>query len=350
MNSSDIAFLPISPEDEFLHPVHESGHHTAIETNYYGFHLPEQAIDGHVYVWFHTALKVMGIFIFVYRGHKGQQLEAEYFNHHDFLPMVESNADYSVEMGSAAVRIKVEKPLEAIRITITDPGADFHLDLLSRAAAPPVGRPGGRHLTQLMRNEGELRLRGEDFPITGHFVRDRSWSQLRGEAPQAGPPACWMTGIFGDDLAFHASILDTGIFDAPEYGPEWTETLPIDNVLRSLKWESGGDTANINLRGGWWFDGQGTRKIVEAAKTTQLAEDGLTTRGCNLELVDDTGERHVLAGRSLGGIQKMYGQNMVVYLNQVEWTLGERKGVGSMQTVYFNDHLYKHQARRKETA
>lgn len=348
--TSDIAFLPIAPADEFLHPAHESNHYTAIETNYYGFHLPEQAIDGHIYVWFHTALKVMGIFIFVYRGHKGQQLEAEYFNHHDFLPMVESNADYTHEMGSGTIRIRVEKPLEEIRITIDDPGADFRLDMRSRGVVPAVGRPGGKHLTQLMRNEGELVLRGEAFPLSGHFVRDRSWSQLRGEAPQAGPPACWMTGIFGDDLAFHTSILDTGIFDLPEFGPAWTDTLPIDNVLRSLKWESGGDTANMNLRGGWWYDGQGTRKIVEATKTTQLAADGLTTIGCTLDLLDDQGERHVMTGTSLGGIQKMYGQNMVVYLNQIQWTLGDRTGVGSMQTVYFNDHLYKHKIRQKDVA
>lgn len=345
-----IDFLTVAPTDEFLHPAPESGHYTAIETNYFGFHLPEQAIDGHFYVWFHTALNVMGIFIFVYKGHKGQQLEAEYFNHHDFLPMVESNADYSVEMGSATVRVTVEKPLEEIRIRVDDAGADFRLDLTTRAVAPPVGRPGGKHLTQLMRNSGSLVLRGEAVPITGHFVRDRSWSQLRGEAPQAGPPACWMTGIFGDDLAFHTSILDTGLFDLPEYGPGWTDTLPIDNVLRSLKWESGGDTANINLRGGWWrVDGE-TRKIVEATKTTRLADDGLTTLGCTLDLLDDRGGRHVLTGTSLGGIQKMYGQNMVVYLNQIEWTLGDRVGVGSMQTVYFNDHLYKHRLQRKEAA
>jgi len=350
MARSDLSFLPIELDDEFLHPPPPGADHTAIETNYFGFHLPEHAIDGEMYVWFHTTLNIMGIQVWVNMGHKSQQLEAEYLMHHDFLPMVRNNADYSAKLGPCTFAVKVLKPLETIHLRVDDSKAGFQVDMTTRAAAPPVGRPGGKHFTQLMENEGVLLLRGEPFKISGNFVRDRSWSQLRGEDPQAGPPACWISGCFGNDLAFHVSLLDTSLIDIPEFGPQWLEHLDKKDVLSSLKWESGGVTADINLRGGWWYDGKRFRRIISARKTTTLAADGLNTRACTLELMDDAGERHVAHGTSITSLPKMYGQNLVVYLNQTRWEMDGRVGVGVVETVYCNEHIYKLSRRRARSA
>jgi hypothetical protein len=341
MAASELAFLPIAPDDEFLHPPPPGADHTAIETSYFGFHLPEHAIDGELYVWFHTTLDIMGIQIFVNKGHKTQQLEAEYHMHHDFLPMVRNNSDYSAKLGSCTFKVKVVDPLKTVHIRIDDPRAGFQIDMTSRAAAPPVGRPGGKHFTQLMDNDGVLILRGEKFKISGNFVRDRSWSQLRGEDPQPGPPACWITGCFGNHQAFHVSLLDTSILDMPEFGPRWSEHLDKNQVLSSIKWESGGATAEVDLRGGWWYDGTRFRQIRAARKTTTLAADGLSTRRCTLELIDDVSEKHVAEGVSLTTLPKMYGQNLVVYLNQTRWQMDGKIGVGVLETVFCNEHVYK---------
>ncbi|MGH8595122.1 MAG: DUF7064 domain-containing protein, partial [Gammaproteobacteria bacterium] len=54
---------------------------------------------------------------------------------------------------------------------------------------------------QTCRVTGELRLRGETFPIDAVDCMDRSW----GPRPEAGcPDMCWMHAIFGADYSVHA--------------------------------------------------------------------------------------------------------------------------------------------------
>lgn len=335
-------FVAIRPEDEFLHPVSEGAHYTSLESSYFGFNSPAAGVDGQIYVWFHPALKVMTFMIYVWKGIKRHQLSADYFNEHVYLPMVDQIGDYTVEMGSCKIHIKVVKPLEEIRIEIDDMARGFKLDWTTTAVFPPVGRPGGGHFTQIMHNTGELVLRGESYDIDGYFARDRSWGYTRGEEPQKGPPYNWMTCIFGPDLAFHVAVLDTSIFPhVREFGPDWNKAIDEGEATKTMRWDSVATPYSSNLRGGYWFEDSPTpRKLVNARNRTTLGGDDYTPMAIELELEDETGAVHKLTGRTVSFMPKLYGQNCVSNNAFVEWDYNGRKGYGEMLVVYDNEHLH----------
>jgi hypothetical protein len=336
-----LAFVPISKRDEYLHPVAPDAHYTALETNLYGFNCPAAGLDGELYAWYHPALKVMGFMIYIYRGGKRHQLEAEYFNEYTYLPMIADNADYRLQMGSCGVHVKVVKPLEEIIIEIDDARRGLQLHLVTRGVFSPVGRPGGGHFTQLMENEGTLQLRGETYDIAGWFVRDRSWGQNRPEHIQPGPPANWMTGWFGRDLAFHMSVLDTSLLALPEYGPDWTKHFNVTEVEKSMKYESGGMTPDINLRGGWWYAGDRPLALESAEVTSTVYPGTVMPSGTQLKIRDVAGNVHEVKGETLSFIPKMHGQNVVCGICFTKWTCGDRVGYGELMAVYDNEHLIK---------
>jgi len=336
---------PVLPEDDYLHPVGPDAHHTAIETNLYGFNIPEADINCNIYVLWHPALKTMSVHIWVLKGRRivPHQLAADYFVEHLFLPAVEDNADWSVAAGSIHFRIKIVHPLEEILIQVSDEARNFALDLTCTAALPPVGRPGGHHFTQLLKTDGDLTLDGAHYAIDGHYMRDRSWGYNRPEQAERTPPYRWMTGWFEGGSSFVIAWLDTALLDNPEFGPDWNNIVGGPDASGANKWESGGATPSLNLRSGW-IASEG--KIVPVTslrfRTLTVGSSRITVKAVEIEITDAEGRIHLITGETQSMIPKMYWGNLITYMHAMKLRMGDRCGQGDLMDSYSTYHISMH--------
>jgi hypothetical protein len=319
------AGLPLSeirPEDELLHAPAVSGHHSATETSYYGFSIPEHAINGEIYVWFHPVLQVISASVYIWKGIKASTLECEYINHYNYLPFPKNDiGDYAIDDLNLA--IKVVEPLKRVDITFDDRDRGVSFVLRQDAIMPPAGRPGGFHFTQAVKTTGSLNLYGEQFTIDGYFSRDRSWGQERRETAQKMPPLSWMVGVFGDDLAFHVMA-----FDDPARNPEWIEAFPDIPAGGNLLW-------------GYVFDRGELTPLRHAGKLTHREADGLAPRRIELELIDVKDRQWSITGDVQARMPWQTWQNMNTFFCQTRWEHAGRIGWGDVQDVQFNEFTHR---------
>lgn len=341
-----VPFAEILPTDDYLHPVGSDAHFTSIETNLYGFDIPEHDINCNIYLLWHHALKTMSLHVFVHKGRRSlpHQLAADYFKEHLYLPAPADISDFTVEAGSMTYRSYVVTPLDDIHIDIDDPKHDFSLRLQYRAALPPVGRPGGKHFTQLMQTSGDLVLNGRHYPINGHYMRDRSWSYTRPEEPELTPPYRWMTGWVYDDAgvvakSFVIAWIDTGLLDDPRFGPDWNNLTSGPDSTGQNKWESGGATPSLNLRSGWVSVGDDIRPVVRIDTRTMFVDNGPTVSTFEVDITDDRGDVHKFIARTQSMIPKMYWQNLLVYMHLVELSCDGMQGHGDLMDTYNSAHI-----------
>ncbi|GLR65488.1 hypothetical protein GCM10010909_01660 [Acidocella aquatica] len=337
-----VDFSAVAAGDDYLHLPAPDAHFTAIETNLYGFNIPEADIHCNIYVLWHHALNTMSVHIFVYRGARilAHQLEADYFLEHLYLPAVRDNADWTVQMGGCRVRMKVVRPLEEVHMWFDDPARGFALDLNCTGAMPPVGRPGGKHFTQLMKTSGQVTLDGEAYVINGFYMRDRSWGYNRPEQAERTPPYRWMTGWFGDDCGFVVAWLDTGMLEGREFGPHWNEVVAGPEASGANKWESGGKTPSLNLRSGWIARAGRPVPVVRMDVRTLFAEGSrLLVKGIELEIEDAQGSVHRITGTTRSMIPKMYWQNLLVYMHFMSLEYDGRRGDGDLMDSYATHHI-----------
>ena len=342
-----VAFSEITPEDDFLHPVAPDAPFTSIETNLYGFNIPGEDIQCNIYLLWHPVLKTMSAHLFVYRGARilRHQLAADYFVEHQYLPAVDDIRDYRLQMGSCAMRLRVDKPLDRISIEVDDPPRAFALRLNYEAAMPPVGRPGGKHFTQLMKTRGELTLDGTRHDIDGFYVRDRSWGYARPEQPEQTPPYRWITGWFGADCGFVLAWLDTGLLDGEAFGERWHQLVDGPDGKGINKWESGGPTPSLNLRSGWFAVNGDPRPVVRIDVRTQIDETSLVVKAIELDIEDASGDVHHVVGETVSMIPKMYWQNLLVHMHCMRLRYEGRRGEGDLMDTYSNFHIRKVAAR-----
>ena len=309
----------IVPADEFLHAPAPSGHHSATETTYFGFNIPEHRLNAEIYMWFHPALRLMSASVYIWRGFNASTLECDYVNHYHYLPFPEDGiADY--EIPDIGLKVKVLEPLKSVSIGFEDADRGVSFDVRFDAIMPPGGRPNSKHFTQAMRTRGSLDLYGERFAIDGYFSRDHSWGEERRETSRLTPPLTWMVGVFDDTFAFHVTA-----FDSPEDGPEWAWRYRIEPG-RNLMW-------------GYVFRDGELFPVTAARKRTLRERDGLTPRLFTLEIADAGGERHALRGEVMASMPWQTWQNMNVYFCQTRWQ-GERGvGWGDAQDIQFNDFV-----------
>lgn len=307
--------------DEFLHAPASSGHYSATETSYFGFNVPEHALNGEIYVWFHPVLRIMSASVYIWRGFHASTLSCDYVNHFHYLPFPEGGiADYAIE--ELGLRIRVIEPLQAVQIEFRDEPRDVRFSLLCRAIMPPAVRPGGFHFTQAVRTTGTLDLHGTRYTIDGWFSRDRSWGQERRETSRLIPPFTWMVGVVNDDFAFHVLA-----FDSADSGPEWQSRYPM----------SGKD----NLVWGYVRQGGETRPLVSARKSTRRAEDGLSPTAFSLVLQDTAGTSHEIQGDVHARMPWQTWQNMNVYFCLTRWQCAQGIGWGDAQDIQQNDFVHR---------
>jgi hypothetical protein len=309
---------PIGPEDELLHPPAVSGHHSSTETLYYGFSIPQHALNGEIYIWLHPVLRVMSTSIYIWKGFKTSTLACEYINHYHYLPFPQNDVgDFTIE--DIGLSIKVIDPLRTTQIEFRDPVRDVEFSLRMDAIMPPAGRPDGYHFTQAMKTSGALRLYDETFTIDGFFSRDHSWGQERRETAQSMPPLSWMVGVFDENFAFHAMA-----FDDPAWEPEWKSKFP-------------GVAAGDNLFWGYIFNNGALVPLKSAGKITHREKDGLAPKLIELNLVDVNGEQYAIKGSVQARMPWQTWQNMNTFFCQTRWEMNDRIGWGDTQDVQFNE-------------
>lgn len=314
-------FAPVLPEDEFLHAIPDGAGYALSETSYWGFCVPERDLMAEIYIWFHPVLRTMSAGILIFSGKRPSSLASDFVHHHHFLPMPEDISRYRID--AIGLEIEVIDPLRAIRMCCRDPERPVSFDVLFTAALPPIGRPNGKHLVQLMRTVGELDLFGEKIPIDGYFTRDRSWGAERYETPRDVPPITWMTGNADGELAFHLVA-----FDDPALGPDWLgrfdEPLPGENLM-------------------WGFlrrNGR-TSSIRAARKLTHREADGVTPKGFDLEIVDEHGESLRMHGDITARAPWATWQNVVVHYSLTRWVIDGRVAWGDCQDIQYNRFVHE---------
>ena len=313
-------FATVEPADEFLHAVPADASYTHTETSYWGFCVPDRNLMAEIYIWFHPVLGTMSAGVLLFTGKRGSSLAADFVHHHHFLPMPDAIDSYRIE--PVGLEIQVLEPLREIRMRHQDPDRDVSFDVLFSAAMPPVGRPNGHHLIQVMRTTGELELYGESIPIDGYFTRDRSWGADRFETPMDVPPITWMTGNASDDLAFHLVA-----FDEPSLRPDW-----LDHYERPV--------AGDNLMWGFIRRKGETRSIRRAAKLTRRAADGVTPDGFTLQLEDVAGDVLDLEGTITAQAPWATWQNVVVWYSLTRWEIDGQEAWGDCQDIQYNRYVH----------
>lgn len=127
---------PVPARDALLHrPVF--GDPTWVETNWFGFLVPERNMRGFVYAGFRSNLGVVMSSIIVWSGDCGSILETDHYDVRVHLPQPPQNLDdYTLANG---LHVRMDEPLR--RWTIRYAGFnDMALELEATAMMPAVTR------------------------------------------------------------------------------------------------------------------------------------------------------------------------------------------------------------------
>ena len=333
-----LPFAQVVPADDLLHANEVDAPFERVETYLLGFNVPEADINCNIYLLWHPAFACMSAHVFVNQGARvfGHQLESAYFNEHLYLPAATEPGRFDLRLGSLTMAIAIDEPFEHISIRMCDEARDFRLDLECRAALPPVGRPGGHHFTQLMRNRGELVLAGVPHAIDSFYVRDRSWGYQRPEQPENAPPYRWMTGWTQDGDGFVIAWLDTAMMG--EAYADWRGQT--DMARAANKWEHGGATPSVTLRSGWISSGgevRGVRSVSIACEADP--EDARVTHAIMLDVTDAKGDMHRISGRVRQSYPKMYWGTMLTWMHFVDLEWNGRPGHGDLMDTFSHWHM-----------
>jgi hypothetical protein len=311
-----------SPPDkvELFQPQPPSATFEAIETSYFGFNIPAHRINCVIYHWFHPKFALASGGIYIYRGVKRSQLDAECFDWRQFMPMPINLDDQRYPTG---VRIRMLNPRGEFQIQYSDVSRNTHLDLKTVPIMPLAVRSTGNHFTQAVRTRGTLILLGTEYKIDGYYTRDRSWAENRSERPQTMPPLTWITGVFGEESAFHVMA-----YDSIERRPELRHLYPSMQLEKNHLW------------GYLYLDGRllGVRKTE---KYTRCEADGLTPTGYDLRIEDEEGGIHDITGHAIARQPVYPWANMHCYVTLNRWQCGQHVGYGDAQEMLFGDHLHK---------
>jgi hypothetical protein len=132
---------------------------------------------------------------------------------------------------------------------------------------------------------GHLRLRGEEFDVDCHPVRDRSWNQIRTEDPggaKPSPPTSWTPLYMGEDMALNV----TG-FENPDTDPAWAGTVEVPEGTPTSFYK--------------WLVRNGEQVEITGVRRNVLEYHPLLYSAVRqeLEVTDETGATHRFEGHAL---------------------------------------------------
>ncbi|MGW0163022.1 DUF7064 domain-containing protein [Mycobacterium sp. NPDC003323] len=299
-------FSPVPLDAELLGPSAEG--HTATETSYFGFSVPDAGIDCLIYHWIHPQPGVLSGGVAIWSTFARWMGEADHLDYRNYLPCPQSNLD-DVRYPTG-VHVTVIEPFRRISVEYCSPTTDVEFAVQWDAIAEPAGKPGGGNFTQPMRTSGSLRLNGREHTVAGYFTRNRSFQVTRGEdAPFRRHT--WSAPIFGEDLAFLIVAEDT-----------------TEMSVQALQW---GYVA---------VDGQ-LRQLRSVRQVTQYAHgfpDHPVT--ITIELRDHHDEIWLLQGTAVSSLPVPYWPMLHANLTFMRWTLPNgRVGYGDCQDMLHANNI-----------
>ena len=314
----DTRFFGTAPPDaESFQPIPENATFEYVETSYFGFNIPEHAIDGEIYVWFHRTLGVASGGITVWQGKKSLHLADECHDYRHFMPLPKELTDQSYPSG---LTIRMTDASGEFLIEYEDPEQGHKLRLVTAPIMPLAVRPTGNHFTQAMKTRGELVLAGTHYDIDGFFTRDRTWAEPRTEKPIIMPPLTWIAGTFNDRFAFHVMA-----YDSIEHRPEWLRAYPLQ--------------PGENLLWGYIYHDGKLIGVTETEKRTVFDEDGITPTAYQLKITDAEGGIWQIKGQPIAMAPTSTWQNLMVLVSLNRWECNGLTGYGDAQEVLYGHHI-----------
>ena len=315
-------FGTYTTKDEYYHGPNGEPGDTRTETWYWGFNVPEHAINCFCYCWVHPNLSVVTGGLLIYKGFKHQHLASELFEIRDFMSTGFLGDGRDIRMPNG-FRAEVLEPLKHMRLTFQDPVRQTSVDVELRASSDLLMRANSKHFEQVMKVTGELVLRGERYTVDCFNVRDRSWGELRPEDHAPIPPYTWVTGVFGDgEFAFNL-----GAHDDPARNPDWASVyqLPPESIVKD----------------GWVLVDGEKRRLTRASKLTHRQKPLLRPLRHEIELEDTTGRVYHITGEVVASSNWAGWANSNCHLGLVRWSCDGRVGWGETQEVQWNDYIWR---------
>lgn len=317
--------VELDPSVDSLHAHPHSDDPWWNESAWFGFSIPERAINGFFYFWHRTNMDLVAAGVAVWDeagAHRDDCLHYHWF-HFNPSPEGADMFDFSLSNGMSASLVE---PLSAYQLNYESPACS--LDLLFKGASPafdvsfgndPQGMGsvdfGNFHYEQFGHVTGTLVIDGEEMAVDGHHVRDRSWGVRRPFLPnmRGGLDMCWIS----EDLAFCTTMVT----------PEQPTLEP---------------TADALAYGMLLVDGVMSRPTAGERRVTERGPDGrpLTVE---VELEADDGRRIEATGRTRNCLK--YDDLWFVHWALVEWDVDGQQGWGEMQDMIPVDALRRHQRR-----
>lgn len=268
------------------------------ETSWFSFSAPERRLAGTVYPLFRPNLGTCSVAVYVWDDAEHAPWRVRYGRCLWHLPMPDGDL---TDCRVGGLHIACVEPLSRYRVEYEDEGRiSLSLDVAGIVPPVPIGVGGGRgHVDQPCRVRGSLRLAGEEIPIDGFDMRDRSW-HVRDDTRST--QASYSYAIAGEDDAFLAAGFHDGA------------------ALRII--------AGFLLR-----DGEiarvvsGERRVLE-----RHAEHGYPLRVL-LAAQDEHGRRIEAEGRCLSRLANQATPGMFAWMSLTEWQLPAGPAFGQDQDI-----------------
>ena len=290
----------IQRRDMYFHPPRYRDHRW-LETNWFTWTVPEQALRGHVRAAFRTNLSVAETTCFVWNNPDPTAglLGVLYANTQHHVPMPVTNLD-SYDLASG-LSVRMTRPLEEWQVRY-EGGHDTHFDLHYKAMMPPVhvSETGTAsedqatihhgHLDQMMHVTGNIRIRGVDYEVNWPAPRDHSWSPRPESSSGYGFPM-------------------SGNFDYGSFGPagqDFTFFVQTRNDWADLRKGS--------VHNGYLIDSGELTRIKAGEGRYTYAPDAWLITSLTYELEDEHGRTHIFEGRP-----KSFYPSGIGTLAVVEW-------------------------------
>lgn len=238
------------PETDLILPLPADGEEWdpwTIHTHYFGFSVPDAEIGGFLYVRYQPAFPLSQGGVAIFQGLDNLEPgDMEFLDYRLTMPWPQ--VDGATITTANGLRIEFVEPGRTAHVSFASPDGGTRIELVQEAISPllmrghvmpgeerdsdPAQQPGGSE--QFMHVTGELVLRGARYEVDCLAPRDRSWRQVRVEAPSAPvPPVGWSPMCFGEDLIFNQIS-----FEAPDTDPAWLGIyeLPPDRPTHHFAW------------------------------------------------------------------------------------------------------------------
>ncbi|MGE4432009.1 MAG: hypothetical protein AB7E05_14845 [Sphingobium sp.] len=310
------------PDDDYLHTdlCRKVGKHTCVETQFFGFSIPEHRIHSIGYFRQHPNMGHMFGGALAFQGIKEHFLAAELADYRLYMTDEALRGDLHSVTLENSYHTEVIEPLRKFRTCYDDPKRGNSFTVEYTAVAPAVALKKSGHLEQLMRAQGELFLRGQRFDIDCLTIRNRTWGEARDENHAPIPATTWMACTIDENFAFLVNALDH-----PDLDPVWKGHFDIapDKVLL----------------GGWVYRDGEVVGVKSIRKITRYDERSWVPQSFAFDLVDAKDRTYAVTGRITAASPYNVYLNINSYMCLADIEVNGRKGHCDFQDLQWTDFL-----------